>query len=100
MKGVFLCRTIWDCFTSTMETARARPRRPLDWLCAAPDGADRVVIAQFLKGGGSGEVSAAQRFPEILLLRGEGPNKFTFQMNGEEKSQTAAAWPHPVPLRC
>ena len=51
----------------------------------------RGVIAQFLTGGGSGEVSAVQRFPEILLLRGEGPNKFTFQMNGEEKSQTAAA---------
>ena len=49
----------------------------------------RVVIAQFLKGGSSGEVTAAERFPEITLLRGKGVHKFTFQMNDEEKAATA-----------
>lgn len=49
----------------------------------------KVVIAQFLKSGESGEVTAAERFPEITLLRGHGARKFTFQMNDAEKAQTA-----------
>ena len=49
----------------------------------------RVVIAQFLKSGVSGEVTAAERFPEITLLRSKGISKFTFQMNDEEKAQAA-----------
>ena len=49
----------------------------------------RVVIAQFLKSGESGEVTAAERFPEITLLRGHGVGKFTFQMNEAEKARTA-----------
>lgn len=49
----------------------------------------RVVIAQFLKSGGSGEVAAAGRFPEITLVRGKAVQKFTFQMDDEEKAQTA-----------
>ena len=49
----------------------------------------KVVIAQFLKSGESGEVAAVQRFPEITLLRGHGVSKFTFQMNDGEKAQTA-----------
>lgn len=49
----------------------------------------RVVIAQFLKSGESGEVTAAERFPEIALVRGGGVRKFTFQMNDAEKARTA-----------
>lgn len=49
----------------------------------------RVVIAQFLKSGESGEVTAAGRFPEITLVRGGAVHKFTFQMNDAEKAQTA-----------
>lgn len=49
----------------------------------------RVVIAQFLKSGESGEVTAAERFPEITLVRGSSVRKFTFQMNDAEKAQTA-----------
>ena len=49
----------------------------------------RVVIAQFLKSGESGEVTAAERVPEITLVRGNGVRKFTFQMNDAEKAQTA-----------
>lgn len=49
----------------------------------------RVVIAQFLKSGGSGEVTAAERFPEITLMRGKAVQKFTFQMDDMEKAQTA-----------
>lgn len=52
---------------------------------------ERVVLAQFLKGGGSGEVAAAARFPEITLIQGQGPKKFTFQMDDAEKAETAAA---------
>lgn len=50
----------------------------------------KVVIAQFLKGGASGEVKAAERFPELTVLRTKDIHKFTFQMNEEEKAATAA----------
>ena len=49
----------------------------------------RVVIARFLKPGESGEVIAAERFPEITLVRGSGVRKFTFQMDDAEKARTA-----------
>lgn len=48
-----------------------------------------VVVAQFLKGGASGELDAAKRFPEITVFRGKPTGKFTFQMNDEEKRATA-----------
>ena len=50
----------------------------------------RVVIAQFLKGGASGEVTAAERFPEITMIRSKAVHKFTFQMDEAERAQTAA----------
>ena len=50
----------------------------------------RVVIAQFLKSGRSGEVDAAARFEEITVLRDKPTGKFTFQMNEAEKAETAA----------
>ena len=49
----------------------------------------KVVVAQFLKNGASGEVKAAQRFPELTVLRTKDIHKFTFQMNDEEKAATA-----------
>ena len=50
----------------------------------------RVVVAQFLKGGRSGEAEAAARIPEITLLRDSPTGKFTFQMDEREKAETAA----------
>lgn len=44
-----------------------------------------VLIVQFLKGWDSGELRAAERFPEIKLLRGDASNKFVFQMDDGEK---------------
>ena len=49
----------------------------------------KVVIAQFLKSGASGEVKAAERFSELTVLRTKELHKFTFQMNDEEKAATA-----------
>lgn len=49
----------------------------------------KVVIAQFLKSGAGGEVKAAERFPELTVLRTKDIHKFTFQMNDEEKAATA-----------
>lgn len=49
----------------------------------------RVVIAQFLKSGASGEVKAAERFPELTVMRTKEIHKFTFQMNEDEKAATA-----------
>ena len=48
---------------------------------------ERVRIAQFLKGGDSGEVTAIQTFSNVELLRAKQGTKFTFQMNAEEKAQ-------------
>lgn len=50
-----------------------------------------VVIGQFLKGNPTGELKAAERFPEITVLRTKEVNKFVFQMNEGEKVQTAQA---------
>ena len=49
----------------------------------------KVVIAQFLKSRACGEVMAAERFPELTVLRTKEIHKFTFQMNEEEKAATA-----------
>ena len=48
---------------------------------------EQVRIAQFLKGGDSGEVTAMQTFSNVELLRAKQGTKFTFQMNAEEKAQ-------------
>lgn len=45
----------------------------------------RVRIAQFLKSGQTGEVTAMQQFPNVEILRAKQCGKFTFQMNEEEK---------------
>ena len=50
----------------------------------------RVVIAQFLKGTPTGEVTALEALPGVTVLRPRNAlTKFTFQMNEEEKRQTA-----------
>jgi len=49
----------------------------------------RVVIAQFLKSRKTGEVTAAERFQEIRVLRSHPLTKFTFQMNDEERVEVA-----------
>ena len=46
----------------------------------------RVVIAQFLKSSPCGELTAAERFPTLTVLRSKGIHKFTFQMNDEERA--------------
>lgn len=49
----------------------------------------KVVIAQFLKGKPSGEITAVEKFSEITLVRGKPTDKFTFQMNEDELKATA-----------
>ena len=56
----------------------------------------RVVIAQFLKSSPCGELTAAERFPTLTVLRSKGIHKFTFQMNDEEKA-VVAELPEAVP---
>ena len=46
-----------------------------------------VIVAQFLKSRATGEVMAAERFPEITVLRGHPLKKFTWTMNDEEKEE-------------
>lgn len=48
-----------------------------------------VVIAQFLKSGKSGELTAAACLPEFTLLAGKPVGKFTFQMDEAERAITA-----------
>lgn len=50
----------------------------------------RVRMVQFLKGGNTGEVDAMQHIPDVEILRGKRGQKFTFQMNDEEKAQAKA----------
>lgn len=50
---------------------------------------EKVVILQFLKGSDTGEITAAQRFDNITVIRGNPAGKFTFQMSDAEKERTA-----------
>ena len=47
----------------------------------------RVLVAQFLKTGRSGELSALARMPEALVFEAEPIGKFTFAMTEEEKRE-------------
>lgn len=51
----------------------------------------RVVIAQFLKAGDSGECRTLSGFENVLLLADHPTGKFTFQMNEEERERTRGA---------
>lgn len=50
----------------------------------------RVVIAQFLKGEGSGERLAFEKFPNVTLIFVPERMKFVSAMNGAEKAEAAA----------
>lgn len=49
----------------------------------------RVVIAQFLKNGSSGECTAFGAFSGVTLLAANPSNKFSHQMTKEERQETA-----------
>lgn len=51
---------------------------------------NRVVIAQFLKGGNSGERKALAALPNVTLLPVPETIKFIFTMTEEEKARTRA----------
>lgn len=46
---------------------------------------NKVLLVQFLKSRGSGELHSLAKLPEIEVMRGKESKKFTFQMNEEEK---------------
>lgn len=48
----------------------------------------RVLFAQFLKHGESGELRILEQLEQVSILRCEGARKFTFQMNTSELQQT------------
>lgn len=47
----------------------------------------RVGIVQFLKGSASGEIEMLQGMSRVTILRGKSGDKFSFQMNEEEKAE-------------
>lgn len=49
---------------------------------------NKVLIAQFMKSRDTGEIVALQNISNIEIMRGKTSDKFTFQMNDEEKAQT------------
>lgn len=51
----------------------------------------RVLIAQFMKDGESGELAALARLEGCRIEKGEPVTKFTFQMTREELESTAAS---------
>lgn len=46
---------------------------------------NKVLLVQFLKSRGSGELYSLAKLPDIEVMRGKESKKFTFQMNEEEK---------------
>ncbi len=51
----------------------------------------KVVIAQFLKDGTSGECQFLSQHPNVTLLAANPYSKFSFQMNEQEKKETTEA---------
>ena len=51
----------------------------------------KVVLAQFLKDGTSGECRALAKLETVTMLAANPVRKFSFQMNEEEKQRTADA---------
>ena len=51
----------------------------------------KVVLAQFLKDGTSGECRALAKLDTVTMLAANPVRKFSFQMNEEEKQRTADA---------
>lgn len=51
----------------------------------------RVLFAQFLKRGASGELRILESLEQVSVLRCEGVQKFTFQMDASELRQTRDA---------
>lgn len=49
---------------------------------------NKILIAQFLKDGTSGECRMLEKYDNVKLLSANPFSKFTFQMNDEEKSIT------------
>lgn len=50
---------------------------------------NRVLVAQFMKSGNSGELKAFRRFPEAVVMTAPPIAGFTFRMTEEQKRQTA-----------
>lgn len=55
---------------------------------------ERVIIAQFLKDGNSGECEMMRRLPQVQVFGSNPSGKFSFQMNAEEKIYTKKAVQH------
>ena len=51
----------------------------------------KVLFAQFLKGRPSGELKVLESLECVTVVRGSQKEKFTFQMNSEERAAAAAA---------
>lgn len=51
----------------------------------------KVAVAQFLKGGNSGERAVLERLPNVVCLPVPEAVKFTFQMNEQEKDEFRAS---------
>ena len=64
-------------FRFTRETAKAKPRQPLDCPCGQPARGLRVYIAQFMKQGGYSELKALERFNDLITIEQFGTGKFT-----------------------
>lgn len=52
----------------------------------------KVVFAQFLKDGSSGEISVLQTIPGVTVVIPPVNYGFTFQMNEQQRAETAAAY--------
>lgn len=49
----------------------------------------KIVIAQFIKSGESGEIQELRRLPNVCYFGGNPTGKFSFQMNEDEKRSMA-----------
>ncbi len=68
---------------------RARRRRRWGWRCAALGHGRRVLIAQFLKDGRSGELAALKTFERATVYPAKPISGFVFAMTAAQKEEAA-----------
>lgn len=69
-------------------TGKGKTTASVGLIARAAGHGRRVLLVQFLKDGHSGEIESLRLLPGVRILAGQVTTKFTYQMDGEEKTAT------------
>lgn len=69
-------------------TGKGKTTASVGLIARAAGHGRRVLLVQFLKDGHSGEIESLRLLPGVQILAGQVTTKFTYQMDGEERTAT------------